>query len=72
MSDIITNEVYQVERDKMRRAVLDALDQWARDEFNRSRGGWQDKDLANLFAALDRHFDACLSRFGISNEGKGK
>lgn len=63
-------------RDEMRRYVLDALDTWARARFGHTefvRGlagaGWQDQDLPNLFPALDRHFETCIARFGVTVEG---
>lgn len=68
MTDIMPIETYCEERDKMRRVVLDALDKWASEEFSRSRGGWKDQDLSNLFPALDRHFDTCMARFDIKSE----
>lgn len=61
---------WREDRDKMRRAVLDALDQWARVEFGRTHAGWQDQDLQNLFPALNAHFETCMTRFNISVEGE--
>lgn len=48
-------------REKVRRAVLDALDSLAPTLGNHP-GGWRDADLANLFPALDKHADALFER----------
>ncbi|MHA6848829.1 hypothetical protein [Ralstonia syzygii] len=52
-------------RDGMRRAVLDAMDSYMRNQTDGCLGvkGWRDQDLAALFPAIDAHAARVAIRF---------